>query len=161
MASHVFKRGNANLEMNLTPMIDCTFQLIMFFILCSQSASSAIAMLKLPKPFESQAVAEKAVKLGANKVIVNVVAEEEMELSSDILGRAKEYVIDGQKYMPTDPDGLTKELQRRVKESADPKGFYIEVRADKKVRYADIATVFLSAGLAGIEKVNLTALTNL
>lgn len=55
MARKRITDAGAQQEVNLTPMIDCTFQLIIFFIITAQMAS-AKAKLVLTKPYKSQAV---------------------------------------------------------------------------------------------------------
>ena len=46
--SSVFKRGNAKIEANLTPMIDVTFLLIVFFVLVSQIVEVENVPMSLP-----------------------------------------------------------------------------------------------------------------
>ena len=48
-------RGHAVIGINLTPMIDCTFQLIIFFILSTQLANRDLEKILLHRPVESQA----------------------------------------------------------------------------------------------------------
>ena len=47
--SAVYKRGLAKVEANLTPMIDMTFLLIVFFVLVSQVVDNESADLELPR----------------------------------------------------------------------------------------------------------------
>ena len=48
--SVVFKRGKAELEANLTPLIDVTFLLIVFFVLVSQIVEVESVPMQLPEP---------------------------------------------------------------------------------------------------------------
>ena len=41
-------------EFNMTPMIDVTFQLILFFILVGQVASDALARMLVPEPWTAR-----------------------------------------------------------------------------------------------------------
>ena len=48
--SAIYKRQNAELSANLTPMIDVTFLLIIFFVVVSQIVEVENAELDLPRP---------------------------------------------------------------------------------------------------------------
>lgn len=48
--SRVHQRGRARIEANLTPMIDMTFLLIVFFVLVSQITEIEVVKLDLPRP---------------------------------------------------------------------------------------------------------------
>ncbi|MHC4447313.1 MAG: ExbD/TolR family protein [Planctomycetota bacterium] len=50
--SAVYKRGRAKIEANLTPMIDVTFLLIVFFVLVSQIVEVENVPLELPTPVD-------------------------------------------------------------------------------------------------------------
>jgi len=60
---------SSGLQFNMTPMIDVTFLLIIFFMLVSQITSAENVEMELPDPTRSQA---KEVRL-KDRVIVNVV----------------------------------------------------------------------------------------
>ena len=64
-------RGQSgDVSFNMTPMIDCVFQLIIFFILAGQVASQSLARVDLYKPWKSQA--QKWNEKDPNRVIVNI-----------------------------------------------------------------------------------------
>lgn len=48
--SRVFARGRAQIEANLTPMIDMTFLLIVFFVLVSRISEVENVKMELPEP---------------------------------------------------------------------------------------------------------------
>jgi biopolymer transport protein ExbD len=50
--------GGGSMDINMTPMIDCTFQLIIFFILTAQIASEEVAKVAVPEPHHSMAYPE-------------------------------------------------------------------------------------------------------
>jgi len=86
--SSVYKRGKPQVGFNMTPMIDCTFQLIIFFMLTTQMASAEFVPMQLPRPLRSVAK-----EMTENKVIVNVVPYtlKEIEAVPARLGIAKEF----------------------------------------------------------------------
>ena len=69
MAKRKTAEGSA-VDFNMTPMIDVTFQLIIFFILAGQMVNDKIKALIPPEPYESLA----AEMLGDSVVIVNIVS---------------------------------------------------------------------------------------
>jgi len=167
MARNVYDRrrdGSGELSFNMTPMIDCTFQLIIFFILASQIASRSLAELSLPRPHHSQAIPTEQVET-PNNVVVNVISaadeDEQSEYENPALaGRAERYEIDGMPVEVGDVDRLVDILARR-KASSGVADFQVEVRADYRVSFSDVQPVMVAAGRAGIVKMNITALTAL
>jgi len=156
---------------NMTPMIDCTFQLIIFFILASQTANEAYAKHIQPaRPTESQAVRVQDMNV-PNRIVVNVVsAAATMDKVEDPLlwANAGWYEIKRKRFDVGDLDPLV-ELIKNKKDAAEAAGetsetdeakqFFIEVRADKRVNWQDVAPVIRAGILAGVRKMNITALT--
>ncbi len=143
-------RPSGDVSFNMTPLIDCTFLLIVFFILASQMASKALSQLQLHKPVESQAIVPAQVP---ERVIVNVVTTDEAETSS----RASHYEIDGVAISLDRVDILRAELNRRLLRAGEAE-FFIEIRADSRIWYGDVFPVMSAATDAGIAKLNITAL---
>ena len=73
MAKKKLESHGGAAEVNLTPMIDCTFQLIIFFILTAQMASEQAKVL-IATPAESMAlsVVDPKAPPFPNKVTVNI-----------------------------------------------------------------------------------------
>jgi biopolymer transport protein ExbD len=67
--STVYKRGHAVIEANLTPMIDVTFLLIVFFVLVSQIVEVESVPMDLPAP--SEPVSQRAGE--EQRAVVNVI----------------------------------------------------------------------------------------
>ena len=68
---------------NMTPMIDCVFQLIIFFILTGQVANDAYAKdVQVIRPEDSMAIPAAVAKF-PNKVTVNVVSKAAGEADPD------------------------------------------------------------------------------
>jgi hypothetical protein len=66
--SVLYKRGNAEIYGNLTPMIDMTFLLIVFFVLVSRIVDRESVDMNLPQP--RKALAEKVSQ--EQRVVINV-----------------------------------------------------------------------------------------
>jgi len=157
--SQVFRTGGhgQGLSFNMTPLIDVTFQLIIFFILAGQMASRSLSQVQLPRPHESQA--QNPVKLAnPNKLIVNVISADEglSESSLAFGGRASRYEVDGYPIeigdRPTLVDIIT---ARKEKGGGD---FAVEVRADRLVNFEFVAPVIKAATEAKVARMNITAL---
>jgi len=156
---------------NMTPMIDCTFQLIIFFILASQTANKAYAKnVQVPRPENSQSV--PVTKMNVPKVTINIVsADARGDRPDDFLAAAAAscYVIEGKEYPVGDGDELVTMIKNRKAESKTLLGvgnekdetaeFFVEIRADKRVNWQDVAPAIRAAVTAGISKMNITALT--
>jgi len=177
-------------DINMTPMIDCTFQLIIFFVLTAQMVSADLAKLKPANPHESMASAEEAIQDMPNKVIVNVVNEyldqdddpkKGFTRDSRISAKAIAYKISTKSIwinnapkkmrqnesLSSDPEAeLVKILEKRkgtyeadLQEGED-KEFFVEIRADKDIRFSDIKVVIDAAVKARIGKMSITAIVN-
>jgi biopolymer transport protein ExbD len=177
MAKKKNKVGAGQIDVNMTPMIDCTFQLIIFFILTAQMAAQEIAPVAVPEPFESMAIneVEGGGKLNemSNKVTVNIVGPYGDELKNRQpvdSGDAVFYQIGDKKIDIGDAPKLTtvmklhldrfKQAEQKKGKTPDSKNFFVEIRGDQDVDYASVAPVMQAAGDAGISKMNITALVD-
>ena len=120
--SKVHTRGPAPLRANLTPMIDVTFLLIVFFVLVSQIVEVENVDLDLPRPVEPMTMApgEDA------RAVINVVPTGG--------GRAKGYRLAGRTF-PAGAAGVT-ELTDRLGElfAANP-AISVNLRADRGTHF--------------------------
>ena len=159
--------GSGDLNFNMTPMIDVTFQLIIFFILAGQMSSQELARtIKLSKPYRSQA-RKDVPEQGSNRVVVNVVAKaapvpEDQRLDPSLQGLAAHYEIMGKKIYVTNLSDLLSRL-RWFKDNAKAKGqdekeFTVVIRADHRVNYGHVEPVIAAAVNAEIPKMNIKAL---
>ena len=73
--SHTTRRGPVKPQMNITPLIDVVFLLIVFFMLVSKIVTEEVPELQLPAPNETQAYREQS----ENRIIVNIVPLEKMQ----------------------------------------------------------------------------------
>ena len=168
----VYQRAGSgeDLSFNLTPMIDCTFQLIIFFILATQMANDELAKrVEIPRPFMSQSIPPEVLAI-PNCLIVNVVSADPDEESEDEMAKANAqfYKIGLERIDVGDEERLA-ELIKIAKDHAEAEGlsseqeegkeYFIEVRADKRVNWLDVAPVIRAGVAAGIRKISITALT--
>lgn len=156
---------------NYTPLVDVTFNLIIYFVLTSTINTQAMARVIVPTVHDSAAVATE--KLGTDRVVVNVVsggtsvsARGDDPYTSDS-GRAKGYEIDGVPISVGDMEKLVTTIKKkrdfigRQPTAGKPENFYIEVRADFRVEYQDIEPILFAAAQAEIPKMNITTLVDL
>jgi len=154
------KRGVGGLvSFNMTPLIDCTFQLIIFFILASRMASDSLVAMPLPRPHESQAIPSEQIE-NPDKVIVNVLsAEDEGVAPGGLSGKARRYQVGNMKISVENVEALRRTLVN-LKRSSGSEDFCMEVRADRRVNFSEVYPVMLAAARAGIVNMNITALTH-
>jgi biopolymer transport protein ExbD len=154
--SKVLKTGPADMSFNMTPMIDCVFQLLIFFMLTTQMASADFVNMKVPTPDDSQA--RKPVE--GNKAVVNVVPYTQSEITKDSTrkGLAKEYKLGSLVIATNNMEKLVTELKKAKRTSKDPKEFVVELRADQSIRYDHIEPVLQAMQQAELGKMYITAM---
>ncbi len=161
----MLRRSTGNrLQLQLTPMIDCTFQLILFFLLTTQMAGQELPDLLLHEPEKpmSSALAPDAGR--RSHVTVNVLTrykapKDERDPNFSIV--ADRYQVGLDMVSAGHPEAFSRltELLRSRKSSAggDAAEFWVEIRADRDIRYGDVESVMQAASDAGIERMSLTA----
>lgn len=156
--SFVYKTGSSagDVSFNMTPLIDCTFLLLIFFVLTSQMSSDSLANLDLPRPLAS--VAAPAAHRHSGPLIVNVISAEGDDglVGADRIGQAAGYKIEGRFVQVGDVDTLVAILRTHRTDTAGD--LLLEVRADRRVQFGHVQPVMDAATAAGISKVDLTAL---
>ena len=156
--SKVYSRGRAQVAFN---MIDCTFQLIIFFILSTTMASQDYVRMSLPDPDNTVAKDYE----GLDKVVVNVVPypAEKVKADSSLLGMAMEYRLGVGRFSKNDIGRLVRQLthRRRERESESTPGktgeFVVELRADRGVHYTEIEPVLQALQQARLGSMYITA----
>lgn len=123
----------ADASINMTPMIDVVFQLIIFFLVTSHFARQE-AHLPLPLPAADSSLAATADD--QPRLVINVTADGTLLFAGRSLTAA--------------------ELQQRLAERTSELGRDVEVRirADRGVSYRFVEPVLLSCARAGIWNVN-------
>ncbi len=145
------KRGPAVVEANLTPMIDVTFLLIVFFVLVSQIVELENVDLNLPTPTDP--ISEMAGD--EQRAVVNVKPKPG---GGDIL----EYRLGGKSYA-ADRDGLAAMTARLTSMYRSNPGMSVNLRADAGTHYRWVEPVMqavsnaalLSERESGVARVNL------
>lgn len=127
--SVIFHRGRARIEANLTPLIDVTFLLIVFFVLVSQIVDLESVQMDLPKP------AEPASELAGDeqRAVINIIPAGG--------GRIAGYRFAGRTFGPdaTGIEALTSALAALYQHSPTLR---INLRADRKTHFQWIEPVF-------------------
>jgi biopolymer transport protein ExbD len=116
------KRRHAQIESNLTPMIDVTFLLIVFFVLVSQLVEAEHVDMDLPAP--EQPLTEPLDD--APRTVINLVPGE--------VGSVAMYRI-GTRTFPTDADGIAAMTDRLVEIYRANPNVELNLRADRATHY--------------------------
>lgn len=120
--SLVHKRGSASIQGNLTPMIDMTFLLIVFFVLVSRIVDVERAEMNLPQP---KAAATE--RLGdEQRVVINVLPARAGEISG--------YRV-GSKDFPAGAEGLSAMTEHLIGLYQANPTVSVNVRADRATHY--------------------------
>jgi len=136
------KRPLAEAEMDITPMIDCTFLLLIFFLVTSRM--KAQAPLELPKARHGAVVSER------DAVILTVV-KGSGELSQVFRGNSTSPNdrIQGDNAAEQE-DAVTRYVEQQAN-SAPPK-HHVLIKAEKGLKHRDVARVQRAAGRAEVEQ---------
>lgn len=143
------KREDVNAPMDMTPMIDCVFLLIIFFMCVTEMAQIEVEQLTLPKA--NMAVEDE--KVPKDRQVINVtysiVGD---EVLSNIIIRKVPY---------NNQDELVRFLKSRAEEAGrNEKGvsrLTVKIRADGKVAYQQVQRVMVACMKAGISNISFGA----
>ena len=135
------RQSRTVLDVNLTPMVDVIFMLTIFFMLVSRFSSAEQIPLELPKPEDSRA---ETAKLPA-RVLINC-------RPADPAGSVVLYSIG-----PNTPEPLDAIASRLIAMRAEMPRLQVVIRADRRIRYADVRAVMRTVADAGIEILNVVA----
>ena len=130
------------LSINLTPMIDIVFLLLIFFVLIAQFSRRQRAEVQLPEPEPSAA---KYVYRG-DVLTITVICDEQ--------GRLRAYQTEGQMILPEQTGILTQKLMERKR--ANPQ-VEVNLRADRRADGKVVEALMAACARAGISHVNLVA----
>ncbi|HWC88784.1 MAG TPA: biopolymer transporter ExbD [Pirellulales bacterium] len=137
MRAPVYK-GHASLEFNMTPMIDVTFLLIIFFLLASHFAQQEVQLdLDLPSAASGQPIKESQ----ARRITINVLAD----------GQA---LLGGQRLAGPE---LSRRIEFESRQLASPgEELEVRIRTDRSAPYRDVEPILLACARAGIWKVSFS-----
>lgn len=163
-----YLRGPVHVSANLTPMIDVTFLLIIFFILVTQITNVQVAEeIELVQPENSVSVVPDELQ----RIIVNVIPADQQSNTGQgnkSTGQIAGYRLGTTQYPPTSA-GLTA-LMRDLKAERESKysgktdsvtennnleNVQIDLRADRFTSYGQIYPVMKAIVAAGFTRINL------
>ena len=125
------RRGSGTVGINMTPMIDVVFQLIIFFLVSSHLAKQE-AQLPLPLPVADSSAAQDP--MPARHVVVNVLNDGTLLLA----GRRTDAA----------------EIESRLAAlEADTPDLEVKIRADRRVPYGRVEPLMMACYRAGLRKV--------
>ncbi|MCD4824603.1 MAG: biopolymer transporter ExbD [Phycisphaerae bacterium] len=169
MAKRKLRKGGGGAdELNMTPMIDCTFQLIIFFVLTAKMAQEDAEVL-VPDPQKSAAVLdEKGNKIFKNRVTVNIpnkYGKDDTDRDPVIASRATRYVVKGNEDVEVgDIDTLVLILKKyrtqAINAGVKSEEFFMEIRCDKDIAFDSVLPVMFAAEQAEISKMAITAIAD-
>ncbi len=144
------KKEKREVRINLTSLMDVTFQLIVFFLLVTNFAAAELPPLEPPKPTVSQAQPPERER---DVLIVNVVPVEAKS------GEAREVRVGTLPPLLPGEYGQLTDMLREEKKVAEAAGgtLIIDLRADKSIEYAEIQPVMAAITQAEIANINLRA----
>lgn len=124
-----------NIELNMTPMIDCVFQLMIFFMICIDLTQQDIVVLKLPQASESQ-TDENPEK---NRLTINI------NKKGEIMIRRTPYTIETLKPYLADAARLDPDLKNRAISNVP-----VLIRCDKDAEFKKVQEVMQACATPGI-----------
>lgn len=152
----IYRHSRTVVGFNITPMIDCTFQLIIFFMLVTQMVSADYVQMELPRPHEN--TADKLE--GPNKVIINVAPYPPKAIAQDqsLKGWCKEYSVGLDKISKGNLKKLESIIINTYRKSPNPEQFVVELRADRDIHYSELVPVLQTVRDAKLQKMRITVL---
>lgn len=157
MASKIYKRGTATPEMNITPLIDVTFLLIIFFMLVNNIVGEEMVEMVVPELTDPMA---QPLGETQRRVVVNVAPMPGSSLSAReanpllYSGEAFQVKVGTREFALNDMAGVTATLRDSV---ARNPGVEVLLRADAALFYEQVQPVLIAITRAGIKQVNVAA----
>lgn len=145
MANQALHAAEEEIELNLTPMIDVVFNLIIFFMIISDLSQKEIEQLKLPTASMDQEDEGKE----DSRVIVNI-AKKPVDGSVENW-RPGDPVSIKVKGHPYDLEALRQmlfriaETKRDLKHENQPSEVFVLIRCDKDIRWREVQWVMQQA----------------
>lgn len=132
----------ANVEMDMTPIIDVVFNLVIFFMLTANMAAQQVETLKLPKASE----ADTKTKADPLRLIVNINKKGEVKVSGQMMN----------------DNALIPLLRIEADQERDPTNPKLSnkavlIRADQETVYDDVQKVMQLCTQVGIWKIEFAA----
>ncbi len=144
---HRRRRPPARVHANLTPLIDVTFLLIVFFVLVSQITNSQIVdEIDLPEPEHAVSDAPEAGEDA--RLTINIIpqAENKREVAA--------YRLGSRDYAST-PAGLASIASNLLDARQSNPRLILDLRADRVAPYSAVFPILSIARQSGISQINL------
>lgn len=142
----IWKRGPAAAQINLTPMIDMTFNLIVFFVLTINIGRTELAEeIELPRPLDAVASNDPAEE---HRLTVNLLPAPEDP------ARVARLRLGFREFPPT-TEGLSQLLGEMKTARVADEQLRIELRADRRTAYREVFPILRLAAASGARQVNL------
>lgn len=156
MASSIHKRGPTAPEMNITPLIDVTFLLIIFFMLVNNIVSDQFVEMFVP---ELDNPRTRPLDQVEGRVIVNIAPRDgtfqEREANPLLYSGEASYVQVGMdRFALDDLTAVTASLKEAVDRNPQVE---VLLRADAALHFEEVQPVMVAIAAAGITQVNLAA----
>lgn len=152
--SNVHKKGPTSPQMNMTPMIDVVFQLIVFFMLVNNIISEEAVLMIVPD-LENPKTREAG---DISRITVNVspkTYDPSRQIGDlNIDGEAAEIKVGIDKYKIEDIERVTESLKAEREQNKEVE---VMLRADSGLFYDEVQPVMQAITNAGIVKINLVA----
>ena len=139
MSKRLRPARSSRLDINLTPMIDVVFLLLIFFVLIAQASQRQWAQVELPEPKPSAA---KPV-LSDEVLTITVICDQQ--------GEAVAYQAEGEMISPEQVGILTQKLRDRKR--ANPQ-VEVNLRADRRADAKVVEALMTACAQVGIGKVS-------
>jgi len=137
------ERKSSSMAINMTPMIDVVFLLIVFFMLVSAFASAENVPLHLPEPQRSQA---RQVEL-ADRLVINCIPADPADPSAGV-----HYRLGPNRRQPLSEISNAMDAARQ----ATP-DLHVVIRADRRLPWADVREIMKLVADHGIANMNIVA----
>ncbi len=155
MSSKVFHRGPTRPQMNITPLIDVVFLLIIFFMLVNNIITEQSVQMIVPQLEEptTRELDEKG-RLIVNIAPADYVYKERIDDPLLFDGEPRFIRVGLQTFEPGDLEGVTDAL---VEARGNNPDLEVVLRSDGALYYGVVQPVMGAITRAGIDKVNLVA----
>jgi biopolymer transport protein ExbD len=132
-------------ELNITSMMDLVLNLLTFFVLCSNLAMAELPPMEPPQPNKSKARPTEAV----NKFTINILPNKSSP------GDALSIKFGSSIELPRDAAGELTALIAAEKAKSPDVG--VDLRADRSLRYDQVAPVMAAIKASGVTRINVVA----
>jgi biopolymer transport protein ExbD len=130
--------------MNMAPMIDMVFMLLIFYAFCSRLKNAEIVEMEIPNPEQSQAL-EVALE---DRVLIHCRPADPARPEGEVLYSAG----------VNPPEPLSRISQRLAAVKAAVPDVKVVIRADRRIRFSAVRAVMQIVSENEIERMNLVAM---